>query len=174
LLKVWEEKQGREAVTPPPVDVEAENVEVGGGGSARSTRGKNNGKGKGKAKEPEWSEEDYRIACGKLAYEQIDMGVESGGESGGRKFPTQFVVFPLFLFFLSNFYNAPRSHYHRDIDSIANSRRPQHGFTHLAKELAVLSTSLPPGIWLRVDESRVDVLKCASIPPLIAYSSVLS
>lgn len=30
---------------------------------------------------------------------------------------------------------------------------------HLVKELAVLSTSLPEGIWLRVDEARIDAIK---------------
>ncbi|KAJ8508783.1 hypothetical protein ONZ45_g8975 [Pleurotus djamor] len=30
---------------------------------------------------------------------------------------------------------------------------------HLVKELAVMATSLPPGIWVRVDETRNDVLK---------------
>lgn len=33
------------------------------------------------------------------------------------------------------------------------------GFVHIVKELAVLATSLPPGIWLRVDEDRIDCIK---------------
>ncbi|GAA5844601.1 hypothetical protein JCM11251_002239 [Rhodosporidiobolus azoricus] len=51
------------------------------------------------------------------------------------------------------------AYYRRDAESIANHRRSHNSFVHLAKELAVLSTSLPPGIWVRVDEARVDVLK---------------
>lgn len=42
---------------------------------------------------------------------------------------------------------------------------------HLAKELAVLSTSLPEGIWLRVDEARIDAIKVgASSCPAIALT----
>ncbi|GAA6043850.1 hypothetical protein JCM8097_007237 [Rhodosporidiobolus ruineniae] len=101
------------------------------------------GKGKGKAKELGWSEADYVKACQKLAYETIDMSVEDA--QGGKTFPTHY--------------------YHRDILAIASSRRSHHSFVHLAKELAVLSTSLPPGIWVRVDEARVDVLKCLIAGP---------
>lgn len=30
----------------------------------------------------------------------------------------------------------------------------------LARELAILSTSLPPGVFPRADEERIDVIKC--------------
>lgn len=49
---------------------------------------------------------------------------------------------------LSNAANKFPSHlFSKEIESTANARRP--AFVHLAKELAVLSTNLPAGIWLR-------------------------
>ncbi|GAA5917479.1 hypothetical protein JCM6882_004895 [Rhodosporidiobolus microsporus] len=134
LVKVWEEKQGRERVEPSPVEGgEDEHAEEEAEG--RTTRAK--GKGKGKEVEKRWTEQDYATACGKLAYDVVEMAVD--GPNGGKTFPTHY--------------------YRREAEAIANSRRPHNSFVHLAKELAVLSTSLPPGIWVRVDEARVDVLK---------------
>ncbi|GAA5952038.1 hypothetical protein JCM10213_005346 [Rhodosporidiobolus nylandii] len=129
LAGVWEAKQGREGLLEPS-PVAAGAAEEEGGPSGK-------GKGKGKGKARDWSEKDYETACDKLAYKVVDMAVD--GPSGGKTFPTHY--------------------YRRDIEATANHRRPHKGFVHLAKELAVLSTSLPPGIWVRVDEARVDVLK---------------
>ena len=56
--------------------------------------------------------------------------------------------------------------YAKEITAIANSRRGNVGFVHLVKELAVLSTSLPSGIFVRVDESRIDVIKCLIAGPV--------
>ncbi|BGP43102.1 hypothetical protein JCM10449v2_007126 [Rhodotorula kratochvilovae] len=102
-------------------------------------------KGKGKGKEREWTRREYEKACEDLAYATVELGADAGGADGGKTFPSH--------------------RYNRDITAIATSRRPHNSFVHLAKELAVLSTSLPPGIWVRVDESRVDVLKCLIAGP---------
>jgi hypothetical protein len=40
----------------------------------------------------------------------------------------------------------------------ANSTRTPKDRLHMIKELAVMATSLPPGVWVRVDEVRSDVL----------------
>jgi hypothetical protein len=64
-------------------------------------------------------------------------------------------------------------HYHLKLAATQNStRRPADRF-HLMKELGVMSTSLPEGIWVRVDEVRFDVLsvslsKYPLCSPLIA------
>ncbi|GAA6007783.1 uncharacterized protein JCM10292_005433 [Rhodotorula paludigena] len=113
------------------------------GTEGKNGKGKSKGKGKGKAHE--WSEQDWIRACGELAYQTAEIGVDGGGSDGGKTF-------------LSH-------HYHREIASTASSRRPHNSFVHLAKELAVLSTSLPPGIWVRVDEARIDVIKCLIAGP---------
>ncbi|GAA5871136.1 hypothetical protein JCM8547_001468 [Rhodosporidiobolus lusitaniae] len=145
LSKVWEEKQERERAEKGPPSAAG-----GGGGGEEQEEGgrKTRSKGKGKAKEEElgqegWTENDYETACGKLAYDVVEMSVDAAG--GGKTFPSH--------------------HYHCEIAQSANARRSHASFVHLAKELAVLSTSLPPGIWVRVDEARVDVLKCLIAGP---------
>ncbi|KAI0691985.1 hypothetical protein BC835DRAFT_1521108 [Cytidiella melzeri] len=45
------------------------------------------------------------------------------------------------------------------VRSTANSTRSPKDRLHLIRELAVTATSLPPGVWVRVDEVRHDVLK---------------
>ncbi|EMS18111.1 baculoviral IAP repeat-containing protein 6 (apollon) [Rhodotorula toruloides NP11] len=99
------------------------------------------GEGKGKGKEREWTEADYVKACEALAYDSVNLAIVN--DKGEITYPNHY--------------------YNRDILASANSRRTN--FAHLAKELAVLSTSLPPGIWVRVDETRVDVIKCLIAGP---------
>ncbi|GAA6023489.1 hypothetical protein JCM10207_006215 [Rhodosporidiobolus poonsookiae] len=138
LAGMWEARVAREAAEAAVVGGPAE-----GEGEAREGEGGGKG-GKGKGKAREWTDADYERACAKLAYGTVEMGVEMG-EGKGVTFPTHY--------------------YRRDIESSASSRRSHASFVHLAKELAVLSTSLPPGIWVRVDEARVDVLKCLIAGP---------
>lgn len=96
------------------------------------------GKGKGRAIEAAiYGSDEYAAACRALAYDSVDLSSEVPG--GGKTF-------------LSHYYN-------KDLVSTAAAKRPHGGFVGLAKELAVLSTSLPPGIWLRVDEARIDAVK---------------
>lgn len=113
----------------------------------RNTRGK--GKGKGKEKEQEqgtvWSDDDYAKACRKLAYEQVQLSVDPTPPNTGPTYPTH--------------------SYEKELRDSAKSQRTQGGFMHLAKELAVLSTNLPPGIWLRADEERIDCLKALIAGP---------
>ncbi|GAA5912884.1 hypothetical protein JCM8208_002072 [Rhodotorula glutinis] len=122
-------------------------VGVGENGGARSSptggRGAVNGRAKGKARE--WTRDDYDKACIELAYDNVELGTAASGSDGGKKFPTH--------------------HYHKEISAIDSSRRSHDSFVHVARELAVLSTSLPPGIWVRVDESRIDVIKCLIAGP---------
>lgn len=133
-------------------------VKNGGGG-----KGPGQARDKGKGKAREWAPDEYDKACAELAYANVELGAAVEGSDGGKTFPSQQA--PLLLSrALSNDADArarPYSHYIRDIAAIDSSRRPHKSFVHLAKELAVLSTGLPPGIWVRVDESRIDVIKCA-------------
>ena len=102
-----------------------------------------NGKGKGRAiEEPVYGTDDYAAACRALAYDSVDLSSEVPG--GGKTFLTHY--------------------YNKELVATAAAKRPHGGFVGLAKELAVLSTSLPPGIWLRVDEARIDAIKvCTGI-----------
>ncbi|TNY17926.1 hypothetical protein DMC30DRAFT_419335 [Rhodotorula diobovata] len=111
-------------------------VKNGGGG-----KGPGQARDKGEGKAREWAPDEYDKACAELAYANVELGAAVEGSDGGK------------------------THYIRDIAAIDSSRRPHKSFVHLAKELAVLSTGLPPGIWVRVDESRIDVIKCLIAGP---------
>ena len=50
------------------------------------------------------------------------------------------------------------SHYRDTIDASSNDTRIPKDRLHILKELAVMGTALPPGIWVRVDEVRNDVM----------------
>ncbi|KAL0063045.1 hypothetical protein AAF712_010069 [Marasmius tenuissimus] len=110
-------------------------------------------KGKGKAKERGRSVEDeYRSACEKLAFKHTEFGNYAEGD--GR---------------LSNVYS-----YAADLaNSQAATRVPKDRF-HLIKELATMATSLPEGIFVRVDETRNDAIKAMIAgPPSTPYAGGL-
>ncbi|KAJ6541873.1 hypothetical protein B0H19DRAFT_1175036 [Mycena capillaripes] len=50
-------------------------------------------------------------------------------------------------------------YYYKDLEATASATRTPKNRLHLVKELATMATSLPPGIWVRVDEVRNDVIK---------------
>ncbi|GAA6009174.1 hypothetical protein JCM11491_005781 [Sporobolomyces phaffii] len=95
------------------------------------------GKGKGRATGETWDQGAYAKVCARLAYKCINLADQ--GSQDGRTFRTH--------------------HYHKDIAASASSRRSHASWIHFVKELAVLSTSLPAGIFMRVDEDRIDVIK---------------
>ncbi|TBU46163.1 hypothetical protein BD309DRAFT_954744 [Dichomitus squalens] len=49
--------------------------------------------------------------------------------------------------------------YAPELQKTANATRNPKDRLHLVKELAVMATSLPPGVWVRVDEVRNDAIK---------------
>lgn len=106
-----------------------------------------NGKGKGRALDDSqtYTDVQYASACRTLAYDSLSLAAPTTSDTAGLTFPTHY--------------------YNKDIVASAASQRPHGGFVHLAKELAVLSTNLPPGIFLRVDEARIDVIKCIIAGP---------
>ncbi|KAF8665441.1 hypothetical protein AX16_000460 [Volvariella volvacea WC 439] len=90
-------------------------------------------KGKGRAPAPRNLEAQYSQACEKTAFRYVLLHDDNG----------QYRDF--------NFI--------REIQTTQNSTRNPKDRLHLIKELAVMATSLPPGIWVRVDEVRNDVIK---------------
>ncbi|KAK7063790.1 ubiquitin-conjugating enzyme/RWD-like protein [Favolaschia claudopus] len=52
-----------------------------------------------------------------------------------------------------------RYYYHNELKATERSTRTPKNRLHLVKELATMATSLPPGIWVRVDEVRNDAIK---------------
>ena len=95
------------------------------------------GKGKGKDKDVSVDmEKEYRVACEDLAFMHIPLSCES--RDGGRDYPG---------------YHFARL----VVETETSTRLPAKRF-HLIKEISATSTSLPPGVWVRVDEVRNDVL----------------
>ncbi len=97
--------------------------------------GNNKGKGKNKGKGPDLTiemERRYASECERLAFDHIPFPQDEGSYTT---------------------YNYAASLK----DTAAGTRNPKDRL-HLIKELAVMSTSLPPGVWVRVDEARNDAL----------------
>lgn len=94
---------------------------------------------KGKGKDPNIEfEKHYTAECEKLAFEHVPLHSEVDGPSGGLDF----------LGF----------HYNKMVKATENSTRRPKARLHLIKEISALSTSLPPGVWVRVDDVRTDVM----------------
>ena len=92
-------------------------------------------KGKEKSKGAHSSatlEQRYTQACERLAFQHVAFPQVNGGYV---------------------FYN-----YAKELQSTANATRNPKNRLHLVKELAVTATSLPPGVWVRVDEVRNDAM----------------
>lgn len=89
-------------------------------------------KGKGRASDSADVEQCYTRDCERLAFDHIPFPQESGRYTN------------------YNFVSL--------VDSTARSSRNPKDRLHMTKELAVMATSLPPGIWVRVDEVRNDVM----------------
>jgi baculoviral IAP repeat-containing protein 6 len=102
--------------------------------SDASTNNKGKGKGKNKVSSIEL-EQTYSLACEKLAFKHVMLGVDTGEKLNYAE------------------YNFAIS-LEQTQDRIRNTKDR----LHLIKELAVMATSLPPGVWVRVDEIRNDAM----------------
>ncbi|KAH7881130.1 uncharacterized protein C8R40DRAFT_17876 [Lentinula edodes] len=105
-----------------------------------SKEDKDTSKGKGKADSVEL-EQAYSLACERLAFRHIPLDSSDSGK--GKATGLHYDTF----------------NYATAVTSSQNGTRNPKDRLHLVKELAVLATSLPPGIWVRVDEVRNDVIK---------------
>ncbi|CCL98146.1 uncharacterized protein FIBRA_00140 [Fibroporia radiculosa] len=94
---------------------------------------------KGKSRGPSIvSERTYQQECDRLAFQHIALSRETLDGKG--------LVYPTF-------------NYTQEVTSTSSATRNPKDRLHLIKELAVMATSLPPGVWMRVDEVRNDVIK---------------
>ncbi|KAJ7922900.1 hypothetical protein B0H13DRAFT_1982237 [Mycena leptocephala] len=50
-------------------------------------------------------------------------------------------------------------YYYKELEATESATRTPKNRLHLVKELATMATSLPPGIWVRMDETRNDAIK---------------
>ena len=78
----------------------------------------------------------YERACGELAFKHVTLSED--GLTGGLVYRT--------------------FHYRSMVEASSNDTRIPKDRLHILKELAVMGTGLPPGIWIRVDEVRNDVM----------------
>ncbi|KAF7792547.1 hypothetical protein EIP86_003588 [Pleurotus ostreatoroseus] len=101
-----------------------------------SSSAENQGKDKDKGKGVDAAinmERQYRLACEKLAFEHVAFPQEG----------TDYTTFK----------------YNQELKQTSSATRNPKDRLHLIKELAVMATSLPSGVWVRVDEVRNDALK---------------
>lgn len=97
-------------------------------------------KGKGKSRDPAVDmEKDYALECERLAFRHVDTLSDDGQNGFGRDYA---------------YYN-----YAGQLKQTASATRNPKDRLHLIKELAVMATCLPPGVWVRVDEVRHDAIK---------------
>ena len=78
----------------------------------------------------------YERECAELAFKHVTMSED--GPAGG-------LLYRAF-------------HYRNMVETSSNGTRIPKDRLHILKELAVMGTALPPGIWVRVDEVRNDVM----------------
>lgn len=96
-------------------------------------------KGKGKARDHTVDlEMRYSLSCEKLAFKHVDSFSDNGRQGFGLEY--------------SNYY------FKSQLERTASSTRVPKNRFHLVQELAVISTSLPPGVWVRVDEIRNEAM----------------
>ncbi|KAF8588347.1 hypothetical protein K439DRAFT_1335558 [Ramaria rubella] len=106
-------------------------------GNTQATQPKTEDKGKSRDQNVDM-ERKYCAACEELAFQYIALSTGESPEGG--------------LLYMNH-------HYSRDIAATANSTRQPSKRLHLIKEISAISTSLPPGVWIRVDEVRNDIMK---------------
>jgi len=78
----------------------------------------------------------YERECEELAFKHVTLSED--GPAGGLSYR--------------------RFHYCAMVEASSNDTRIPKDRLHILKELAVMGTGLPPGIWVRVDEVRNDVM----------------
>jgi len=103
------------------------------------SQGIGKGPAKGKNLDPTVEmERAYARACERLAFKHVTMSSECDGNTSDSQYRE---------------YN-----YARELAQTASMTRNPKDRLHLVKELAVMATCLPPGVWVRVDEVRNDAM----------------
>ncbi|RDB28691.1 hypothetical protein Hypma_016004 [Hypsizygus marmoreus] len=99
--------------------------------------------GKGKAREDPLRSLDriYAEACERLAFKHISLAQPE--DQKGKRTGLVYANFT----------------YSQNLTQTQSSTRNPKSHFRLASELAVMATSLPPGVWVRVDEVRNDAIK---------------
>ena len=94
---------------------------------------------KGKQRDPNIDmEKRYSTDCERLAFQHVDSLVDGGRRGFGHNY--------------ENYIYAAQLR-----QTVSHTRNPKDRL-HLIRELAVMATCLPPGVWVRVDEIRHDAM----------------
>ena len=117
-------------------NLESDNQATQANGSNQS-RFSSKGKGKGIDRTIN-IDKVYIDTCERLAFKHVSLGEASLGNGVGLNYPN---------------YN-----YAQQLTQTQNATRLPKSRLHLVKELAVTATSLPAGVWVRVDEVRNDAM----------------
>lgn len=120
-----------------PADQQASTSADQGPSTGTSKHRRESEKGKGKDTSVELARA-YASACERLAFKHVFLAAEGKDKGTGLSYP--------------NF------NYSAQLNQTQNATRNPKDRLHLVKELAVTATSLPPGVWVRVDEVRNDVM----------------
>lgn len=99
--------------------------------------------GKGKSKNVDVSlnlDKAYVAACEKRAFKHVMLAVPEDNKGKGKGL------------------NYTLYNYAQNLEQTQSATRAQNFRFHLVKELAVMATSLPPGVWVRADEVRNDAM----------------
>jgi baculoviral IAP repeat-containing protein 6 len=103
-----------------------------------SSNFKDKGKMHGKDRDPFMEMENaYSRACERLAFKYVMLADANANGIG---------------------LNYANHNYATDLNTTQFATRNPKDRLHLVKELAVMATSLPPGVWVRVDEVRNDAM----------------
>ncbi|RDX42971.1 hypothetical protein OH76DRAFT_1410606 [Lentinus brumalis] len=115
-------------------DLERSDYPSGSGSTAGSGK-----EGKGKGLDPAINlDRVYARECERLAFKYVALSQPAQTGTG---------------------LDYPGYKYVQELKKTANATRNPKDRLHLVKELAVMATSLPPGVWVRVDEVRNDAIK---------------
>ncbi|RPD64686.1 hypothetical protein L226DRAFT_497961 [Lentinus tigrinus ALCF2SS1-7] len=102
-------------------------------------KAKGKGRDKGKGLDPAINlDRVYARECERLAFKYTSLSQPSRNGQG---------------------LDYPGYNYVKEVGQTASATRNPKDRLHLVKELAVMATSLPPGVWVRVDDVRNDVMK---------------
>ena len=123
----------------PPDGVSSSNSHLESEHDPSSSNSRDMNQGKGKGRDPAMDmEKAYSRACERLAFKHVMLSEDKKGKGKGL--------------------NYAHHNYAKYLNQTETTTRNPRDRLHLVKELAVMATSLPPGVWVRVDEVRNDAM----------------
>jgi len=124
----------------PSTDADRETPSRQGNIAQKGRKKGGKGKGKGKGRDMQIQvDKVYEEACEKLSFKHVSLADDGTTQHGSGLHYTVY-------------------NYAAQLNQTQNASRNPKNRLHLLKELAVTATSLPSGVWVRVDEVRNDAM----------------